>query len=145
MPTPTAIETYSIMSDSDDDFMDDAQSEDSDFDFDDEPAPKVAKVAKATKVVKSKSTSDKATKAVTKTTKKSATTAASKKKASATKSNDSRPILAERSTNSDESDMTSGTMESMKKKVDDKKTVEERYQKLTQLEHILVRPDTYSK
>ena len=130
-----ATDTYSIMSDSDDDFMADAPSEDSDFDFDDEPPAPVkkntSKPKATTKVVKPKST-----KAATKTTKNSTTTK---------KATDARPILAERSTNSDESDMTSGTMDSMKKKVDDKKTVEERYQKLTQLEHILVRPDTYSK
>ncbi len=61
-----------------------------------------------------------------------------------------RPVLSERCINSDESDLTStkskSTAATAKKRLSNsKKTVEERYQKLTQLEHILVRPDTYSE
>ena len=141
-------DTYSIMSDedSDDDFvMDDLSDEDSDFDFDIETSKSTSK---------SKSKSNK-----TSTKKKSATSKSSKKSKAVSidvidsdssdiemdGSTGTRPVLTERSINSDESDMATTTKKTSTKKSNSKKTVEERYQKLSQLEHILVRPDTYSE
>lgn len=46
---------------------------------------------------------------------------------------------------SSQADNDTGAMESDDAPFDNSKTIEERYQKKTQLEHILLRPDTYSK
>jgi hypothetical protein len=57
--------------------------------------------------------------------------------------------LAEESSNKEEVEdddfLPENTFSSYAKVSEDKKTVEERYQKKTQLEHILLRPDTYSE
>jgi len=72
-----------------------------------------------------------------------------KKVGTATSKKSMKEPLAERSNSTfdkEEEEMaTDLEMFSHKNGSDDKKTVEERYQKKTQLEHILLRPDTYSK
>jgi len=111
----TAVD-YGI-SDSDDDFVTE-DSEDSDFDFDQEnvaPIPKNVKpVTKRSKAVKKKA-------------------------------NGPLKILSERSVNNDNNQniQVDSSTDKSGKKVSKKKTVEEMYQKKSQLEHILLRPDTY--
>ena len=147
----------------DDDFMvDSASDDDSDFDFDDIPPPALSKKNKTTT---SKAKAKAAVPAKKKTTKKATSKAGGTKKSSAVTidlDNDSddendnfndesdelefidsaknRPVLAERSLNSSEESEILSSSKSTKKK-----TIEQKYQKLSQLEHILVRPDTYSK
>lgn len=162
-------QTYDLMSDSDNSFMagEDGPSDDSDFDFDDDIAPNKTTTQSKKATTSQKPAAAKSSKKAT--VKKTAAKRATKKKpasidididdnddfdvagssSSSFDSNDSdngngndssgRPVLSEKCTNSDESDMISNS------KTSKQKTVEERYQKLTQLEHILVRPDTYSK
>jgi len=168
MPSTTTAEF--ILSDSDDDFvMMNNGGDDSDFSFDEcdneNIAPKQSRSskvsnanAKVSKVkVKAKSTAK--PKAVKKNTtvkpkvKKTATKSKSKtsaKKKTISDDGQSLPVLSERSINvnvnvNDDSDDDSDDMKELSnaETKTDNKTVEERYQKLTQLEHILVRPDTY--
>lgn len=113
------------MSESEDDFMVDDES-----DFDDEPVL----------VTKSKASSKTIRKApAKKKANASKTTAVANKKKSITVDSDDEDmavaapsVLTERSVN---------TPSKTKKK----KTVEDTYKKMSQLEHILIRPDTYSK
>lgn len=137
----------------------DFEDDDDDFDFDDDienVAPVAAPRSKATATAsKAKAVKSKA-KAPAKKSK-----AKSKKAIAIALDDDSddgdenevvvsaRPILSEKSMNADniddnenENNKKSTSTGSKSKK---SKTVEETYQKMSQLEHILVRPDTYSK
>ena len=115
---------YSMMSDFDDDFIEEKdEGDDSDFDFERE---NIAPVSKKPKPV----------------TKKAAKT---KKKASPVSNDAPVQILGERSTNEDNTQSSAVSTEKSKSKSGKSKTVEQIYQKKTQLEHILLRPDTYSE
>uniref|UniRef100_A0A7S3VBL7 DNA topoisomerase 2 n=1 Tax=Chaetoceros debilis TaxID=122233 RepID=A0A7S3VBL7_9STRA len=155
----TDIDASYMFSDADDDFQIESDCDESDFDFEnDDPAPVVAKSkpkAKATKAsskpkAKAKATSKAKPAAKSKSTK---SKAKAPKKAAGKKLNDINlddsdddlsngdgevAILGERSVNT-HSPVRATT--AAKKK--SKKTVEETYTKMTQLEHILLRPDTY--
>lgn len=114
----------SMMSDSEVDFIEDGDGgEDSDFDFERE---NIAPISKRPKAV----------------TKKAAKT----KKSANPASNDAPvQILGERSANKDNKQSSAVSTEKSKSKSEKSKTVEQIYQKKSQLEHILLRPDTYSE
>ena len=122
----------SIMSDSDVDFTQGEDSgDDSDFDFDCENIAPVSSKQKTT------TTSTKRSKTVPKKT--------TKKQANPASDENSIKVLGERSLNEDNNQNSEISTEKTKSKSGKSKTVEQIYQKKSQLEHILLRPDTYSK
>ena len=121
----------SDLSFADDDSEDDFVAVDSDGDFDFEPEPENV-------APKKKSTAKKAT-----ASKKPAAAKGGKKKTAAS----SASALADHSNVDDEDDMSivdsTSTAKASNGKNKKGRTIEETYQKKTQLEHILLRPDTY--
>ena len=122
----------SIMSGSDIDFMEEEdEGEDSDFDFEREniaPTSSKRKAITSTKISKP------------------ATKKAAKKKNTSPANNDSTvQVLGERSMNKENSQSSVVSAEKKTSKSGKSKTVEQIYQKKSQLEHILLRPDTYSE
>jgi hypothetical protein len=147
-----------MLIDSDDNFPSDA--DDSDFEMESlsariqkkKPGSKMtAKKVPTKKAPPTKQNSNKDIEMENLEPKKLNSKAPSKKKVGTTSKKPSvkKQPLAEESSNKEEAEeddfMAGNTFSSNAKVLDDKKTVEERYQKKTQLEHILLRPDTYSK
>jgi len=116
--------------DSDDDVVFD-EAGDSDFDIENEAPKKVPAIKN-----KSSATAKKASATSTK---------ALSKKTTVRKTAPTKKALADKSNNDDENPLSEIEFSSDAKRGQQEKTVEERYQKKTQLEHILLRPDTYSK
>ena len=122
---------------------DDAFDDDDEFDFQDSDDESLESYVEPPKAARSNKTKAKATK-------KTATGGgkATKAKSSNSKGKDAR-VLADRTLSEDniaDIDMEEPKVaEKSPKKKKTKKTIEETYQKKTQLEHILLRPDTYSK
>jgi hypothetical protein len=139
-----------LMIESDDDFV--VQSDgDSDFDFDDgENAAPVVIIAPKKKAPAKKKAAAKKPAASKKAAggKKKAATAAEKKQPLGDRSNLDNTSGDEGSIDINDDDIDEDdTPASTANEISGgkKKTIEQRYQKKTQLEHILLRPDTYSK